>query len=105
MAALNLPTVHGHPGPSYQGQAPANQSFSALRIPLRPTERSHHLLKTVMLDFPGEVMDKNSPVNAGDRSWMPGPERFRRPQSNQACAPQLKPTLPRTHVPQEKPPH
>ena len=41
------------------------------------------------LDFPGGIVDKNLPVNKGDKGLIPGPGRSHMPQSNQACVPQL----------------
>ena len=33
-------------------------------------------------NFPGDVVDENSPVSAGDTGLTPRPERFRMSQSN-----------------------
>ena len=33
----------------------------------------------IHLDFPGGVVDKNLPVNAGDMDLIPGPGRFHMP--------------------------
>ena len=43
----------------------------------------------IYLDFPGCVVDKNLPVNAGDMDLIPGPGRFHMPWSNSARALQL----------------
>jgi len=37
-------------------------------------------------DFPGGVMDKNTPANAGDMGSIPGPGRSHIPRGNLACA-------------------
>ena len=64
-------------------------------------------------DFPGGVVVKNPPANAGDMGLIPGPGRFHMPRSNYARAPQLlsphaataEARAPRAHAPQqEKPP-
>ena len=40
-------------------------------------------------DFPGGLVVKNLPCNAGDTASIPGLGGFHGPWSNQACAPQL----------------
>ena len=44
-------------------------------------------------DFPGGIVDRSPPANAGDTGLIPGPGRFHMPQSYWACVPQLEPTL------------
>ena len=34
------------------------------------------------MDFPGDIVDKNPPANAGDMGLIPGPGRFHMPQVN-----------------------
>ena len=46
---------------------------------VRPTRR---LLSKKMQDFPGGIVGKNSPANAGDMSLTPGPGRIYTLQSN-----------------------
>ena len=47
-------------------------------------------------DFPGGLVVKNLPANAGDMGSIPGPGRSHMPQSNEARVPQLlKPACPR----------
>ena len=41
------------------------------------------------LVFPGGLVVKNPPANAGDMGSIPGPERSHMPWSSWACAPQL----------------
>ena len=40
------------------------------------------LEKNDFLDFPGGLVNKNLPANAGDTSSIPGPGRFHMLQSN-----------------------
>ena len=66
--------------------------------------------------FPGSLVVKNTPANAGDTGSIPGPGRSHMPWSNQVCEPQLlslchqarnpqllKPVCPAACAPQEKP--
>ena len=65
-----------------------------------------------MQGFPGGLVVKNPPANAGDMDSSPGPGRSHMPRSNQAHAPQLlspcatttEAHMPRTHAPQQKNP-
>ena len=59
-----------------------------------------------MENFPGSLVFKNTPANAGDMGSIPGPGRSHMPQSNEACAPRvLKRAQPEAGAPQqEKPP-
>ena len=52
------------------------------------------------MDFPGDIVDKNPPANAGDMGSIPGPGRFHMPQVNWACVPQLFSPRPRACKPQ-----
>ena len=65
------------------------------------------------MGFPGGVVVKNLPANAGDTGSIPGLGRSHMPQSNEACVPQLLSpysTTTEAHPPrscapqQEKPP-
>ena len=38
--------------------------------------------KELLLDFPGDPVDKNPPANARDMGSIPGPGRFHRTRSN-----------------------
>ena len=57
------------------------------------------------MDFPGDIVDKNPPANAGDMGSIPGPGRSHMPWSNQAPVSQLlKPARLRAHAPPQKNP-
>ena len=64
------------------------------------------------LGFPGSLVVKNLPANAGDSSLSPHPGRFHIPWSSSACATQLlslcaaplKPAHPQTYAPQQEKP-
>ena len=69
--------------------------------------------KTELEDFPGGVVVRNLPANAGDTGLSPGPGRSHTRRSNEAREPQLlspraattEARAPRAHAPQqEKPP-
>ena len=47
------------------------------------------LWKMSLEDFPGDLVVKNLPVNAGDMGLIPGPGRFHTLQETKAHAPQL----------------
>ena len=48
---------------------------------VRPRASFPNILKRFW-DFPGGTVDKNPPVNAGDRGLIPGPGRSHMPRSN-----------------------
>ena len=48
--------------------------------------------KTKNMDFPGGLVIKNLPANAGDTGSIPGPRRFHLPVCPRACAPQQEAT-------------
>ena len=55
----------------------------------------------VDLVFPGGLVVKNPPANAGDMGLIPSPRRFHMPRNNQALEPQpLKPMSPIARAPQ-----
>ncbi|KAJ8790001.1 hypothetical protein J1605_004753 [Eschrichtius robustus] len=56
-------------------------------------------------DFPGGVVVKNPPANAGDRGSIPGPGRSHVPRSNKARVPQLLSLHSRAREPQLLSPH
>ena len=59
-------------------------------------------------DFPGGIIVKNLPANAGDMGSIPGPGRSHMPQSNKAREPQLLSSrattteVPRAPAPQQE---
>ena len=56
-------------------------------------------------DFPGGIVDKNSPANAGNTSLIPGPGRFHMLWNNlSSCATATGPALESLALPREKPP-
>ena len=69
--------------------APSRQSFWP--------STSEFLLKEE--DFPGGIVDKNSPANAGDTGLIPDPGRFHMPSWNEACRPELLSPCSRAHKP------
>ena len=46
-----------------------------------PPSRHKDVFLKIKLDFPGSVVDKNLPVNAGDKDSIPGPRRSQMSQS------------------------
>ena len=70
------------------------------------------MLKTYSSGFPGGVVAKNPPANAGDTGSSPGPGRSHMPRSNEARAPQLlspratttEARAPRARAPQQEKP-
>ena len=54
----------------------------------------------MIMGFPGGVVDKNLPANAGDTGLSPGPGRSHMPRSNGARAPQLLSLRSRAREPQ-----
>ena len=50
--------------------------------------------------FPGGVVVKNPPANAGDTGLSPGPGGYHMPRSNYARVPQLMSLRSRAHEPQ-----
>ena len=57
-------------------------------------------LKKIKEGFPGSVVVKNPPANAGDMGSSSGPGRSHMPWSNEVRAPQLLNLCSRAHEPQ-----
>ena len=57
-------------------------------------------LKINLADFPGGIVGKNPPANAGDRRWISSLGRFHMLQSNRACVPKFLSPWSRAQEPQ-----
>ena len=70
--------------------APPTPKAKSLVFPFSHLPITHLYLfqpKVNVLGFPGDLVVKNPPMNAGDTGWIPGPGRSHMLQDNYACTP------------------